>query len=71
MYAAILALSLYQATADEIETLNRDIAAAQERQDQDLQDYLERTIPENKICHIETRANTPPSVVCLVGYELI
>ena len=71
MYATILALSLHANSHEEIETLNRNIAAAQERQDQDLQDYLERTIPENKICHIETSVDTPPSVVCLVGFELI
>lgn len=71
MYAAILALSLFSNSDQEIETLNRDIAAAQERQDQDLQDYLERTVPENKICHIETGVDTPPSIVCLVVDELI
>jgi len=71
LYATILALSLFQTPADEIETLNRNLAIAQDYQDEDLQNYLEQEVPENKICRIETSNNAAPSIVCMVSYELI
>lgn len=71
MYAAILALSLLQNPNAEIEAINRNLIAAQDRQDQALQDLLEQKIPENKACHIEIDDDNFPTVVCLVSYEFI
>ena len=71
MYEAILAFSLYASTNEEIEAINRNIIAAQDRQDQALQDLLEQEVPENKACHIEINGDNFPTVVCLVSYEFI